>query len=305
MSSLYRGQPSGTRHRLKTPDGVELEVREWGDPDGPELLLVPGVAQSYLSFVRQYSAPELQRFRIVSYDPRGHGLSGKPLGDDWYLGRRWSDEVRTVIEGVSLRRPVLAGWSLGGRIVRQYLVDYGDSRLGGVAFVSCRPVEVPEVVGPGNKVMGELLIDDEASRIDVATQFLRNCFGRQPEPDDFTFMLAFNMLCPFEIRLQIGKWLTPPEISSEALRRVEVPTWITHGTADTLILPLAAEMTASLIPHAELSLVEGAGHSIFFEQPGAFNAGLARFVDSVIAGQPGNSTSRPAGLRATPLRGRS
>ena len=293
MISAYHRRPPGIRRRLRTPDGVELEVREWGSPDGPELLLVPGVAQSYLSFVKQYAAPELQHLRIVSYDPRGHGLSGQPLGEDWYAGRRWSDEVRTVIEGAGLRRPILAGWSLGGRIVRQYLLDYGDSRLSGAAFISCRPVEVPEVIGDGNKVMADLVLDDEASRIDVATAFLRNCFGIQPTADEFAFMLAFNMLCPFEIRLQIGKWLTRPEVSSDALRRVEVPTWIVHGTADTLILPRAAEMTAGLIPHARLSIFKECGHSIFFERPAAFNTELTQFVAEV----SGFSAKKPKSRR--------
>jgi pimeloyl-ACP methyl ester carboxylesterase len=299
MRNAFQDRPAGTRHRLRTPDGVELEVREFGDPDGIELLLVTGVAQSYLSFVRQFSDPALQRLRIITYDPRGHGLSGKPLGEEWYSGRRWSDEVRTILEGMGLRRPVLAGWSLGGRIVRQYLVDYGDSRLAGLVFVSCRPVEVPEVIGSGNKVLERLSIDDEGSRIEVAADFLRNCFHLAPSADEFAFMLGYNMLCPFEIRLQIGKWLTEPEISSGALRRVEVPTLVVHGRNDVLVLAKAAEMTASLIPHAQLSLYEGCGHSVFFEAAERFNGELLSFVDDVAlmrsGALPRRAVQAPAG----------
>lgn len=299
MGNAFEDRPAGTRHRLRTPDGVEIEVREFGDPEGVELLLVTGVAQSYLSFARQFGDPALRGLRIVSYDPRGHGLSGKPLGDEWYGGRRWSDEVRTVIEGMGLRRPVLAGWSLGGRIVRQYLVDYGDSRLAGLVFISCRPVELPDVLGPGNKVLDRLSIDDEGSRIEVAAAFLRNCFGKPPSPDEFAFMLAYNMLCPFEIRQQIGRWWTPPEISSEALRRVEVPTLIVHGRDDALVLPKAAEVTASLIAHARLSLYDGCGHSVFFEEPGRFNAELTAFIGEVAVMSSGAAQARAAQATAT------
>ncbi len=107
-------------------------------------------------------------------------------------------------------------------------------------------------------------------------------------------MLAFNMLCPFEIRLQIGKWLTKPEISSGAMRRIEVPTWITHGMDDVLISPKAAEMSAALVPHARLSLVEGCGHSIFFERPAAFNAELAQFVSEIAGTATGPAPHRRA-----------
>lgn len=281
MTRAFEARRSGRGHRVTTNDGIELEVREWGDPNGPELLLITGVAQSYLSFQKQFSAPGMQRFRIISYDPRGHGLSDKPLGDEWYQqGKRWSNEVQSVIDALELHRPVLAGWSLGGRIVRQYLVDCGDAALSGVAFLSCRPVEVPEVIGSGNAVVQTLDIDDLASRIDVASAFLRNCFGMQPTADEFAFALAYNMVCPFEIRRQIGKWWTEPAISEAALRGVTVPTLIIHGRDDILVLPGAAETTARLIPHATLSLYDNCGHSVFFEAADRFNDELIRFVDA-------------------------
>jgi non-heme chloroperoxidase len=279
LTSVFTSRLPGKRHRVRTGDDLWLEVREWGDPTGPELLLVPGVAQSYLSFVRQYSAPAFARFRVVSFDPRGHGLSDQPLGDAYYQdGRRWSGDVQAVIDALGLRRPVLAGWSLGGRIVRQYLVDHGDAALSGLAFISCRPVELPEVVGPGNAVMQTLQLDDLGSRIEVASAFLRACFERQPSEGEFAFALAYNMLCPFEVRIRIGGWLTDSAVSAAALRRVLVPTLIVHGQADCLVLPRAAEITAGLIPHAELSLYEGCGHSVFFEAAERFNNELARLV---------------------------
>jgi pimeloyl-ACP methyl ester carboxylesterase len=281
MTIAWEGCPAGRRHRVGTPDGITLDVREWGNPDGPELLLVTGVAQSYLSFVKQYTAARFQDFRIVSFDPRGHGLSDKPFGGEWYQeGKRWSGDVQSIIDALDLHKPVLAGWSLGGRIARQYLVDYGDARLSGVAFLSCRPVEVPEVIGGGNAVLQQIDLDDLASRIRVAATFLRNCFAIQPEDDDFAFALAYNMVCPFEIRQQIGKWWTEPSVSEAALRSITVPTLIVHGRDDSLILPSAAEMSARLVPHATLSLYEKCGHSVFFEAPERFNAELADFVIS-------------------------
>jgi pimeloyl-ACP methyl ester carboxylesterase len=283
MSSAFDSAPPGLRHWVTCPDGVGIEVREWGDPNGPPLVLITGVAQSYLSFVRQYTAPELQRFRIVSYDPRGHGVSGKPVTADAYGGRAWSGEVAAVISALGLERPVLAGWSLGGRILRQYLVDNGDAALGGAVFISCRPVEVPEVVGPGNAVLPTVDLADPASRIAVALKFLRNCFGRQPSGDELAFMLGYNIMCPWEIRQLIGKWLTPVAVSEEALRKVRVPTLVVHGAEDILVLSKAGEMTAAFIPHAKRSVFAGCGHSVFFEDAERFNRELAAFATAAVA----------------------
>jgi len=278
-SALFFDNP-GKRTRVSTPDGLAIEVREWGNPDGPELLLVPGLAQSYLSFARQFGAPELQHMRIISYDPRGHGLSDKPLdGTYYYEGRRWADEVQAVIDGTGLVKPVLAGWSMGGRIVRQYLMNYGDSRLSGVGIISARPIEVDRVIGPGNNITAALDVDNEASRIGTAISFLRNCFHIQPTPEEFEFMLGFNMLTSFEIRAEIGKWATDVAVSTRALEAVRVPAMIFHGRKDILVLPEAAEISATAMPKARVSIYDDCGHSVFFEAPDRFNRELAAFVD--------------------------
>ncbi len=51
----------------------------------------------------------------------------------------------------------------------------------------------------------------------------------------------------------------------EGLRRLAVPTVVLHGTDDPLIPVQAGEDTASVIPGAELRLVEGWGHDFPLE----------------------------------------
>jgi alpha-beta hydrolase superfamily lysophospholipase len=62
-------------HAVTTPDGVKLNVQEWANPQGPEILFVHGFAQSYLSWSRQFSSDLAKTFRMVTYDARGHGFS--------------------------------------------------------------------------------------------------------------------------------------------------------------------------------------------------------------------------------------
>ena len=131
---------------VATPDGPRVVVHEWGNPRGPELLLIHGVAQSHLCFERQFTSELAREHRIVAYDVRGHGGSDKPLGAEHYTdGKRWADEVGAVIDAKALRRPVLVGWSLGGRIAAQYLLHHGyEGRLstgGNIAF----PFTPPEI----------------------------------------------------------------------------------------------------------------------------------------------------------------
>jgi pimeloyl-ACP methyl ester carboxylesterase len=274
--------PSLRQLWVKTPDGVDISVREWGDPRGRAILFVHGLAQSHLSFAPQYASPLAGRHRLVAYDVRGHGESGKPLDPAFYQdGRRWADELHAVIERAGLARPILVGWSMGGRVVRQYLMHYGDRRLGGLVFVATRPFEDPAVLAPASRANLEGRPDTLAARMDAHTAFLRACFHRQPPAEEFAAALAYNLIVPQEIREAIAGWSTGLEETRAALGAVSVPALVIHGRRDALILPVAAEMTAAAIPGARISWYDDCGHSPFFEHAERFNRELDDFVASV------------------------
>ena len=61
---------------------------------------------------------------------RGHGNSDKPLEPQMYKdSKAWANEVQAVIDAAGLKRPVLVGWSYGGRVIGDYLTIHGAARL--------------------------------------------------------------------------------------------------------------------------------------------------------------------------------
>jgi pimeloyl-ACP methyl ester carboxylesterase len=264
---------------VRAPDGVDLFVREWGDPDGPEILFVHGLAQCHLSFAKQTSSFLADGHRIVAFDLRGHGASAKPPAPEFYQdGRRWADDINAVMAAKRLHRPVLVGWSLGGRVVRQYLMHYGDRQLSGINFLATRPIEHASVVGPGSKAAAESDKTDLGNRLRAEIAFLKDCYATLPPADELALQIAFNALLPATVRAAIGDWKTDPAAILEALGRVTVPTLISHGRLDRLILPRAAEMTAEAVKSARISWYEDCGHSPFYEAADRYNRELAEFV---------------------------
>ena len=260
------------------PDGVRLATYEWGNPAGRALVLVHGFAQCHLCFAPQVASALARDFRIVAYDLRGHGASDKPADPGAYQGREvWAKDLAAVLAARKLERPVLVGWSMGGRIIRQYLMNYGDAALGGINFVASLVIEEPSGRGPGSprpQPAGQAL----GAQIDDAIAFLDNCYGIKPGEAAFRVALAYNMLVPDSVRQAIRGWSTDAAETVAALRRVRVPTLVTHGRKDTIVLPVAAEMTASIIPGARLSWFDACGHSPFCEDAPRFNAELAAFA---------------------------
>jgi non-heme chloroperoxidase len=262
------------------PDGTRLAVYEWGNPAGPEVVLVHGFAQCHLCFEPQFRSDLARHFRLIAYDQRGHGGSEQPADPACYRGSRvWADDLAAVLDARGLKRPVLAGWSMGGRVIRQYLMVHGDARLAGVNFVASQVIEEPRFRGPdAPKPVPEGQTFE--AEIDAAIAFLDGCFARKPPEAMFRKAVAYNVRVPAAVRRAIGGWSTDAAETVAKLAGVRVPTLITHGRADTVVLPAAAERTAEVIRHARLSWFDGCGHSPFCEDAPRFNDELAAFVRS-------------------------
>jgi pimeloyl-ACP methyl ester carboxylesterase len=88
------------------------------------------------------------------------------------------------------------------------------------------------------------------------------------------------MLVAADVRRAIMGWPSHPDATIAGLKKVRVPTLITHGRKDTVVLPRAAERTAETIVGSRISWFDRSGHSPFCEEPERFNRELAQFVRS-------------------------
>jgi non-heme chloroperoxidase len=279
MASGRIGMDPGRPQIVRSSDGVRLSVREWGNPDGPEILLIHGVAQCHLCFVRQIASDLAERHRIVAFDLRGHGASEKPLEPHRYQASQiWADDVAAVISAKRLRRPIAVGWSMGGRVLCQYLIHYGDANLSAINFLATRPIEDSGVTGPGSAAISRSATYDFAARLQADINFLRDCFAKPPDPGDLMLAIAYNALLPWPVRDALGGWSTDIATATAALNKITVPTLITHGRLDRLILPLAAELAHAAVKTSRISWYDDCGHSPFYEDAERYNRELAALV---------------------------
>lgn len=268
---------------IRGGDGVMLSAHEWGRQEGPAILFVHGWSQCDMCWDAQVGSTLAERFRMVTFDNRGHGMSDKPSDSGCYTdGRLWAQDLAAVIEQTNLDRPVLVAWSYGGFIVADYVRAYGDVGIAGIDLVGAAVLRRPpsfEHIGPG-------LLDNamDASAPDLRTniaairRFLRSCTAG-PLPDElWSAALCWNMAVPAEIR---GALIAREIDDGDVYSRLSVPVLVTHGRDDMIVLPSMAEHVLGHCDTAVASWYEGVGHMPFIEATERFNLELAAFVDRV------------------------
>jgi len=262
------------------PDGVALAVQESGNPDGQAIVFIHGLLGSRLNWEEQVASPQLQRYRLITYDLRGHGLSGKPTALDAYRdGRRWADDLATVIAAARVRKPVLVGWSLGGAVISNYLAAYGDGGIAGAVYVDGVIELAPDQITPHPDIYRDIVSSDLKTHLDTERRFLALCFQRQPDADTFARLLANAAMASWEMQAAVQ---TMSVAAAEGLGKARVPVLLLYGAQDALVRPAPAIARARAINPRVRSLVYAdAGHAPFLEEAARFNRDLSRFVETL------------------------
>ncbi len=263
---------------MKTRDG-RFSYEAAGDPSSVPLVFLHGIGGAARAWRGQLDFFG-DRYRAMAWDMPGYGGSAPlPAVSIATL----ADALQDFLREVGASNPILVGHSIGGMIVQQLLAkspgiaravvlaqtspafgkpdgdwqkEFIGARLGpldrGETMVSLAPTLVRELVGDDPDVGG--------------MQLARDCMAAVPEATYRATMLA---LLAFDQR--------------SALKNIAAPTLVLSGSRDrNAPAPMMAKM-ASYIPSAEYVELEGAGHLVNLERPGAFNAALDFFLKAHVA----------------------
>lgn len=270
-----------------TGDGVPLAYTEAGH--GQPLVLVHGWRQSADCW-RHQTAGLSARFRVIAYDQRGHGRSGRPAHG--HTIHRLAADLHDLLYGLGLDRVTLVGHSMGCSVAWAYLELYGTERLRNLVLTDGAPCLTAH---PGWTAR---------TRADAGAQFTPGRLAATcraltgpGDPEAAARAVTDSMLTPAacaELRDQLTRQslLVPPEFAAKLLYnhasqdwrdlmpRIAVPVLVIGGRA-SLIPCAAAAWTVRQIPRARLEIFEasdGGQHFTFLENPATFNALLTRFA---------------------------
>jgi pimeloyl-ACP methyl ester carboxylesterase len=262
---------------------VQLYYETFGSPADAPLLLVNGLGSQCINYrVEWCERLAASGHFVIRYDNRDVGLSSKfsdappdvaglvrRLGDGQAadVPYRLSDMAHdgfAVLDDLSIERAHVMGVSMGGMIVQTMAIENpgrlfsmtsimsstGDPDVGQSTKEAGRRIMAPPATDRDSYIAGQLAglriwgspscFDEERLTANAGEAFDR-CFDPAGT--------ARQMMA-----------IIPSGSRTSALGKINVPTLVLHGEADTLVDPSGGRRTAEAIPGARFVLLEGMGH---------------------------------------------
>ena len=245
---------------------VTIYYEAFGDSGRPTLLLLNGLGSQCINYATDWC--ELftaEGYQVVRFDNRDVGLSSK-LDDkpNYTLADMASDAV-AVLDAAGVERAHVMGCSMGGMIAQRLAIDHPDrllsmtsvmSRTGEPGYGESSPEAFAVLTGKPAQSRDEYIERQVAAH---------HVYGSKPEWLDDEFIAARaaaaydRCFCPAGVVRQMMA-IGVDGSRTDALRSVQVPTLVLHGSRDTLIDPSGGRQTAEVIPGACYVEIDGMGH---------------------------------------------
>lgn len=260
-----------------------------GDPASPAILFIHGFGQSHYSFVRQLNSDLAEDYYLVAFDLRGHGGSGKPWATEAYSESEvWAGDVAAVIEATGLDRPLAVAWSYGTMVAMDYFREFGVDGIAGILLTggqgALKPFRMPSGDDPDAAEFARIReLQQSRDLVDYirAGERVIPLLTASPLPErQRQLFQAIGLMLPGYVRRAMAQRRLN---NQDLVERLTLPVLFCLGEKDNPFqLEDAGELAAS---HDNMSLTvyEGAGHSVFVEQPERFNAELRRFAEETLS----------------------
>ncbi|MSP42311.1 MAG: alpha/beta hydrolase, partial [Alphaproteobacteria bacterium] len=262
---------------------ARVHYRDQGNIASQTLLLLHGAASSLLTWEGWVKALS-GRYRIISVDLPGHGMTGRVAGDD-YSDAAALAFLKAFTDKLELRRFVLAGNSWGGELAGAFAIE-NPRRVTHLILIDAWGAAVPEgerKIPLAFQLMGKPVIGDLLAWVtprSIAAERVHSVYGDPGKVSDALIDSFYDMV-RHEGNRQARKMRArlPRGLLLEGrLKEIRQPTLIMWGGKDGLLPPAMGEQFDKDVPHSTLHVFENAGHVPMEEIPDESAAVAEAFI---------------------------
>jgi len=256
---------------MLTVNGTRLHYRNEGA--GEPLVFVHGLGSSGQDWAKQVDA-FADRYRVITFDVRGHGQSDKPEGP--YSIPLFAADTAALLRKLEAVPATIVGLSMGGMIAFQLAVDTSDLVRRLVVVNSAAEAKLDSLKDRwiywsrrlvsnwiGMRATGRLIAHRVFPKPEQG-RLRQEFIDRWAENDKQAYLATIDAIAGWSV--------------IDRLDEIACPTLVV--AADEDYTPVSVKRAyAQQIPNAELAVIEDSRHATPVERPRAFNRTLQRFLE--------------------------
>ena len=250
-----------------------------GPKGAPVVVLVHGLGLNRA--VWQWLVPVLAtRFRVVSYDFLGHGMSPDPKRQP--VLRDLSEQLRALLDHLGVAQAAIVGFSLGGMVARRLAQDHPD-RVTALVLLHSAHRRTPKAQ---TAILFRVTQAEEhgpAATVELALKRWYTDAARAARPD--LMDLTRKWVLANDPRVYPGLYRILAEGVEEIVAPsppITCPALVITGDEDYGNGPEMSAAIAAEIQGARLLILQGLRHMALAENPEAVNAPVMDFLTRVL-----------------------
>jgi pimeloyl-ACP methyl ester carboxylesterase len=277
-------------------DGLRLGCDIYGDEGSSPVLLLHGGGQTRRSWHGAALALQAADMSAIAVDLRGHGDSDWAEADRYEIGH-FAADVAKICEALP-GPPIVVGASLGGLAA---LIAVGESPVPIVRALILVDI-APRIESAGSRRILNFMSSGAGGFADLAAaaEAVAEYQAHRRRPGDPSGLLH-NLR-----QRSDGRWywhwdpaflnqrvtVDRSSLSQEhvrlavAARSIRVPTLLVHGDRSDIVSADSVDELRSLIPHAQVVDVPGAGHMVAGDRNDLFNEAIIGFIGALDGADP-------------------
>jgi 3-oxoadipate enol-lactonase len=222
-----------------------------------------------------------RRYRVIRYDARGHGRSTSE--PDTFSHH---EDLRALVEGFALEKPVIIGLSMGGYVAIDFALEYPDlpgalvlvsPGLSGYEFKSREFIDFSNRIG----------VAAQSEDIEAIVEAFQTAWTDGPRrgPDEIDPTVREKVRAM--VNENVERWdernaeYRPLPLAIERLDGLSVPVLALVGNLDMPGIREIVELVESEALDARMVMMPGVAHMINMEKPDEFNRIVLEFLDAL------------------------
>ena len=270
-------------------NNIKIAYEMYGE--GEPLILIHGYSYNKSVWIAQIDDFS-KYFKVVAIDVRGSGESSHPKKA--YTMDAIIEDLKGLMDFLNIEKAHLAGWSMGGMIIQNFVLKYPE-RADKLVLFSTNAGNQPR---DGTIMLRDSLIKIyEERKTDPKTaffqlaKFMHSTKFRKGMEKNPTEKIHGIITTEELIKDSTENQTTPTDLkyleeaiaehnTIDRLYEIKHKTLIIVGSKDTLTPVMSNEQIHEKLPNSTLKIIQGAGHKVFFEQPQEINPFVIEFLKS-------------------------